>query len=240
VSARLRSEDGFSLVEVLTAMTVGLAVLAAAFQLVGYSTTLTKATQDRVDATQRGRQGLEAVTTSLRSTVCVTDGTQKAGPIVSASGSRVDFYANTGRPNDPPQLRSLQLTGTTITLTSTPATAKTTPVGAITLPVAGTATTTALVENAVPIDASTPVFRFMTYNATDLENNTLTALDLGNPVAATDLPKMLWVEVNFRVRPLGATANSSRDAIFKGKAYFRAANPMQLTDDDNPNNGISC
>jgi Tfp pilus assembly protein PilW len=240
VSARLRSEDGFSIVEVLTALTVGLVVLGAAFQLVGYSTTLTKATQDRVDATQRGRQGLEAITSSLRSIVCVTDGTQKAGPVVSASGSRVDFYANTGRPNDPPQLRSLTYSGTTITLASTTATAKTSPVGAVTLPVTGTPVRTAVVENAVPIDAATPIFRFMTYDATALENDTVTPQSLGDPVAAADLPKMLWVEVNFRVRPLGATANSSKDAIFKGKAFFRAADPMQVTDDDNPTNGITC
>lgn len=240
MSARLRSEDGFSIVEVLTALTVGLVVLGAAFQLVGYSTTLTKATQDRVDATQRGRQGLEAITTSLRSMVCVTDGTQKAGPVVSASGSRVAFYANTGRANDPPQLRSLDYSGTSITLSSTPGVAKASPVGAITLPVTGTAVKTALVENAVPIDATTPIFRFMTYDATALEADTVTAQSLGDPVAATDLQKMLWVEVNFRVRPLGATANSSKDAIFKGKAFFRAADPMQLTGDDNPTNGITC
>ena len=56
--ARLTDEAGFTIVELLTAMVVGLLVLGAAFALVGRASALQARTQDRVDAHQRGRAAL--------------------------------------------------------------------------------------------------------------------------------------------------------------------------------------
>ena len=68
--ARLADEGGFTIVEVLTAMVVGLIVLGAAFVLVGRASALQATTQNRVDAHQRGRAGLEAMVSALRSGTC--------------------------------------------------------------------------------------------------------------------------------------------------------------------------
>jgi len=75
--ARLADERGFTIVEVLTAMVVGLVVLGAAFVLVGRASDLQAKTQNRVDAHQRGRAALEAMVTELRSGTCAmtADGT---------------------------------------------------------------------------------------------------------------------------------------------------------------------
>jgi prepilin-type N-terminal cleavage/methylation domain-containing protein len=245
VSARLSREDGFTVVELLVAMVVGVVVLGAAFQLVQIATGLTTATQDRVDAAQRGRAGLEAVTTQLRSMVCVTNGAAKEGPLVSAAADRVEYYANTRTPDTPPDLRVLSYDSTLhrLSLRSTPGRrpANGLPVGAVVLPYdALTSRTRAMLDDVYPIDASTPIFRFKTYDAAGLRNKTLDEVDLGDPVPTADLTRMLWVEVNFRVRPTGAKASTAKDAVMKGKAYFRVADPNKLTADENPSNGITC
>jgi type II secretory pathway pseudopilin PulG len=242
---RVSAEDGFTIVELLAAMVVGMLVLFAAFGLVQIATGLTRTTEDRVDAAQRGRAGMEAVTTQLRSMVCVTDGgAQKAGPLVAASGSRVDFYANTRTPDSRPELRVLTYDPTQrrITLTSTPGQAPPSglPVGAVVLPYTGAATTRTVLTDVLPIDGTTPIFRFMTYDAAKLATNVLDPVRLADPVPAADLSKVVWVEVNFRVRPTGATANSGKDAIFKSKAYFRVSDPTKLTAAVSPSNGIAC
>ena len=103
---RLRNQDGFTMVEVITAMVVGLVVLAAAFDLVSRATALTTTTQDRVDASQRGRFALENIVSELRSGVCVTpDAGKTRPPVVYGDANRVEFYANTGSDSSVPTRR---------------------------------------------------------------------------------------------------------------------------------------
>ena len=86
-----RDESGFTLVELLTAMTIGMLLLFASLMLLDHSTALTKQITDRQDAVQRGRQAMELMVRDLRSQVCLGDETE---PITVARDDRVTFYAD--------------------------------------------------------------------------------------------------------------------------------------------------
>ncbi len=85
------SEAGFTIIELLAAMVVGLMVLMAAFMLLDHATSASNRLSDRQDAVQRGRQALELMTRQLRSQVCLGDTTE---PITYGDGNAVRFYAD--------------------------------------------------------------------------------------------------------------------------------------------------
>src|SRR4051812_42151618 len=79
----IRSQRGFTLIELLIAISVGSVIMLATFAMLDSSVTLTGTTQKRVDATQRGRQAMEWITSQLRSQVCPNS----AASAVVGSGS---------------------------------------------------------------------------------------------------------------------------------------------------------
>ncbi len=103
-------QDGFSLPEVIVAMTVGMIVLLSAFALIDSAGPLTLKTQDTVDATQRGRLGLDQITSELRSQTCI--GT--TAPVISADADGILFYAYTGDEAAFPEKRRLYFSGNSI------------------------------------------------------------------------------------------------------------------------------
>lgn len=234
MTKRVADESGFSLIELLVTMTVGVAVLGAAFVVVQWATQLTGNAQGRVDAQQRGRQGLEDIISELRSGVCVkpSTGTPPSSPIISGDANHVELYLNVGAPDALPQRRVLTYDPTKRTIVEQSyqgaAPVSGTPVGSVVLPIGGTAKTRTLLENVVPIDAATPIFRYWSYQV----DNTVTPpkvtgmTQLGATLAAADLPKVVQIDVNFRARTLKATADNKRDALLKSSAYLRLSNPL--------------
>ena len=253
--ARLADEAGFTIVELLTAMVVGLAVLGAAFALVGRASALQSRTQDRVDAHQRGRAAMEAMVTELRSGTCVTtaDGTPYA-PIVpgagngdGSDGNRVVFYANTAGPNALPQRRELwcdanahQIWEDVYQLQS-PASDASGRKGLVVLsPLPARQSRRLVLDNAYPRDASKPIFTYWSYRLTKTSTTpSYTASDelaqLPAPIAATaDALRVVQVRMAIRVRPAGvtSTANNPLDAILVGAAFARSADPVAATNPD--------
>jgi type II secretion system protein J len=66
-----RSEDGFTLVELLVALLIGTVVLMGAFTVLDSTASVTGTVARRVDSLQRGRTALDLMTRDLRSQVCV-------------------------------------------------------------------------------------------------------------------------------------------------------------------------
>ena len=90
---RLRSdESGFTLVELMTAMSIGLVILMAAFLLLDRATSVTQEVANRQEALQRGRIAMETIVRDLRSQVCLGD---EKEPITAADSSKVTFYIDT-------------------------------------------------------------------------------------------------------------------------------------------------
>jgi prepilin-type N-terminal cleavage/methylation domain-containing protein len=86
-------ESGFTLVELLAAMAIGLIVLMGGFLLLDRATSASTEIADRQDAVQRGRMAMERITRQLRSQVCLGDETE---PITYGDDNQVVFYADLG------------------------------------------------------------------------------------------------------------------------------------------------
>lgn len=85
-----RDERGFTLVEMLTTVTLGLIITFAGYMAIDAATKVQLRTEMRVEAIARGRGGMEAVTRAVRSQQCY-NGTR---PMLWASDAGMEFYAS--------------------------------------------------------------------------------------------------------------------------------------------------
>ena len=232
-------------------MVVGLAVLGAAFALVGRASALQATTQNRVDAHQRGRAGLEAMVTELRSGTCAmtADGTSYP-PIVSGDGTKVVFYANTAGPNALPQRRELTYDATAHAIwedvyqLQSPATDSSGRKGLVRRVAAAdaasrTASSSTTSTRATPARRSSPTGATGSSSSTAPPNDTYEATSelaqLPVPITTTDdAQRVVQVRMAIRVRPAGVTtaANSPLDAILVGAAFARSADPVAAANGD--------
>ncbi len=74
MTGRMRSDEGFTVMEVLVAATVGFVLVAAIMGLLESSLRLNSGVVAKTDAMQRGRLAMDSITQQLRSQVCL-DGT---------------------------------------------------------------------------------------------------------------------------------------------------------------------
>ncbi len=222
---RLRDEGGFSLIELLTAISIGLLILFAAFGLLDRTISASGQIADRSEALQRGRQAMQLITRQLRSQVCVGTAT----PIVSASDLSVSFYADLtdGTPANPIKQRTLtySVATDTITETVTPS-AGTYPA----LTFTGTATSTPLLTKVKQIlenNGTTlrPIFRYYGYQ-TGTTNGTL--VQLTAPLSATDLKRVALSKVGFRSFAQRPISNDDDSTTLEDDVYTRTAVPTQL------------
>jgi type II secretory pathway pseudopilin PulG len=92
-------DDGFTLIEMLVTILIGMIVLAAALIFMTNAFTSSAKVQDREDSTTRSRITLDRAVSLLQAQVC--NGTTE--PIVEATPVLVKFTANTGAVADPPK-----------------------------------------------------------------------------------------------------------------------------------------
>lgn len=185
--ARIRrgasSADGFTLVELLVSMLVGIIVFFAALSIVEVSTTSSKGIVDRVDATQRGRNAMDQVVQQLRAVACppIAGGTS----IVAAGPSSVTFFADLDRDEDfNPVQRRLRVV----------------PQGP-SLDLIGDGNPTAprtIVDEVELVRPARPVFA---YSVPSSDGTTLVPLAVNADVAAVDLPRIARIEIAFATRP---------------------------------------
>jgi prepilin-type N-terminal cleavage/methylation domain-containing protein len=224
----VRDERGFTLIEMVISMAIGVIVILAAYTVLDASTSLGKRTQDRVDAAQRGRLAMDVIGSELRSQVCLPG----AVPPMAAGATATDFtfYSNLGDQNSPPQKRRIYVDNGAIK----EQTWKGTYSGSgTTLAVNWAATPTAkvLVDPVAQVPGS-PYFRFWGFDA-NLPATINQPLDT-LPLSAADAGRVVQVDVSFVARPTGATTTSPRDSIFQQSIFFRTADPMD------PGKGPKC
>jgi prepilin-type N-terminal cleavage/methylation domain-containing protein len=88
----LREDDGFSLMELLTALAIGSVVLTAVLMVFTNGLTNTAKVTDRIDGTQRARITSDTINSLLQAGVCNNNG----APITNASANAITFTANLG------------------------------------------------------------------------------------------------------------------------------------------------
>ena len=215
---RSRSESGHTLMELVVAMSLGMAILLIAFHLLDRSLGLTREVADRVDSVQRGRIAMDTMTRQLRSQVCL--GANPA--LVAASGDSVTFYSNLSV-NGPPQRD-------TFTFDPVAATLKHTRIQGVGAPPGTTFTATprtnTLLSNAArngPSPTLNPVFTYYGFN----NANPPMAVQQLTPMPLTQVQRenTSRIVISFVSRPTKATTTDKRAAVLTDEIFVRSADP---------------
>jgi prepilin-type N-terminal cleavage/methylation domain-containing protein len=228
IRRRLNDDQrGFTLVELLTAISIGMIILFAAFMVLDRTISASGQIADRSEALQRGRLAMSTITRELRSAVCVGN----TFPIVAGTDTSVTFYADLTDDGpaiaNPIKKRQLSWSSTTNTITETVTpSAGTYP----SLTFTGTPTSLPLltkVQQVLDPPSNTPraIFRFYGYQ-TGTTNGTL--VQLATPLSATDIGRVALVKVAFRSFAERPISNDKDSTVLEDDVYTRTAVPTEL------------
>jgi len=202
MTARLAGEEGFTLVELLVAMIVGLVVIFAAFSVMDGSWRLNAKTTDHIETTDRGRLAMDRITQQLGSRICLQSETPAQGAFVTATDNVVEFYAsvtNEAAPRLVVERRRLSYRPATndILLEAWTGTAPppTPPPVPTVLPVPTNANVTRTIASGVRPAGATPIFRYYVATGTPPRPTLL----LAPPITLANANNVLLVKVNFAV-----------------------------------------
>jgi prepilin-type N-terminal cleavage/methylation domain-containing protein len=233
LSISLRSEDGFTLVELLVGMIVGTVVLIASFTVLDGAVQLTTKVNSRVDAIQRGRTAMDLMVRDLRSQVCVgrmtnasTGATSTDDALISGSNTSIDFYTDLGDGSTtrPPTRRTLTFDPTAKTIVEQ-VYVPTGNRGAYVFPATATSTRTLLTD--VVQDGTTPVFEFFAY---DTATPPAPTVALSPPLLTSDIQRTVKIGITFKALRAGGAATSANAATLKDDVFRRLVDP----NDSNP------
>ncbi len=210
-----RSESGFTLIELMVALVLGLIVSTATLAIVITSVHLSSNYNDRVDANQQGRVAMLKITQALNSS-CVASA---VAPILSASdGNDVWFYSLLGdSPILNPNKVEISLTGGgSLVMTTYPYVSGSAPNWVFSSTASSTFT---LLQYAQAIP-STPVFQYFGYGSGGALSTTAygTSPNLGTNAATT-----AEVKINFVANPSDDWTALNRSASFSDAVVLRLA-----------------
>jgi prepilin-type N-terminal cleavage/methylation domain-containing protein len=210
----IRGESGFTLIELMVALVLGIIVSTATLAIVITSVHLSSNYNDRVDSNQQGRVAMLKITQALNSS-CVAS---HVAPILSASDSNdVWFYSLLGdSPTLNPNKVEISLTGGSLVMTTYPYTSGSAPNWVFSSTASSTFT---LLQYAQAIP-STPVFQYFGYGSGGALSTTAYSAspNLGSNAATTAA-----VEVNFAANPSDNWTALNRTTSFSDTVVLRLA-----------------
>lgn len=199
----LRDQRGYSLVEMLVAMAAGIIVLSAILSVLEISVRLSARAVDRVDATQRGRTGLEQMMQLLHSS-CLASSLTPVYP--TSDGSNLIFLSQFGSAVLPvPNLHKITFSGGNLTdniyaYTGTPGAGPPWPTSSF--------SSTPTSSRVLITNVSTPVypaFRYYKY-----VSGTLSTTPLTTPLSTSDAGSTAAVEITIAVAPTSGSTEARR------------------------------
>ena len=219
---RLSDQRGFTLVELLVAITIGMVILMATLMVFDRTISASGQIADRSEALQRGRQAMELITRQLRSQVCVGTTT----PIVAGSDLSVTFYADLtdGTPANPIKKRTLSYDTTKDTIFESVAPST----GVYPDLSFGTATTTPLLTNVDQIlNGSTlqPIFTYWGYETGKTDG---TLVPLSAPLSTDSVKRVAVIKIGFRAFAMRPISKDSDSTVLQDQVYTRTAVPTEL------------
>jgi prepilin-type N-terminal cleavage/methylation domain-containing protein len=222
----MRSESGFTLIELIVATTLGMIVMLAGYMLLDRGFIHASEVAQRTDTNQRGRNAMRQIVQQLRSQVCLGVPTR---PIVSGNDNAVTFYSDMSE-DVSPERRSLTYDPNDQTIEQTVI-----PGGgaypSLTFDVAETKTTRLLdkVGRVPGASGDVPFFRYYGYN-----NSGPGAVQaLTTPLSSTDRARVVLIKVSYVANPLRTNGSARRSTTFQDDVYVRSANQT-------PNGGPRC
>jgi type II secretory pathway pseudopilin PulG len=231
--ARLAGEGGFTLVELLTAMVIGMVVIFAAFTLMERSFSAANEVADRTDAAQRGRIAMDTVTRQLRSQVCFSGQL----PLLAASASSIDFVTDLGDGTAAPERHVLTFANGTNGYTLTERDyLMTSANGATPVTWAPTPARTKTLLTGIAPNGTAPFFQYLGYDAS---TNPPSVSTLNSPLASVDFDNVTQIAVNFTVSPAHANVSAARGSALSDQVAVPQADP-NLTDPNKPAVSATC
>jgi prepilin-type N-terminal cleavage/methylation domain-containing protein len=224
LTARPRGERGFTLVEVMIALILGLIVSSATLAIVISSVGLSANYSDRVDANQQGRLALEKMTQALNSS-CVTP---NQPPILagSSSTSLVFYSAMNDTPGPIPSQITISLPATqpglftlsTQTLTGTP------PNWVYTAQAPNVFTLAPWAAQSGPAGNRIPLFQYYGYTSGGTISPVAFTL-AGGVLSTAQAAATAEVAINFQVLPSDDWNTTGRPVDFSDAVVFRVTPP---------------
>jgi prepilin-type N-terminal cleavage/methylation domain-containing protein len=215
---RLRTQNGFSLPELLMAMLVGIIVLIAAFSLIDNSVAIHGKVVARQDATQRGRAGMDEITRALRSAVCGNT----AAPIVTATSTQVVFTTDLGDGTGYPDMRTFTYDGTADTIAEAIVRGTLNSGNVVWT---GTAQTRNVVTDTDPDPAVTPAGTIFSYYAFTPGTSGQSYTPLASPVTGSNLARIARIDISYVTRGAKVTTIDGGASNFEDTVTLRSVDP---------------
>jgi Tfp pilus assembly protein PilW len=221
----LSDSRGFTLMELVVAMSLGIIVLLASFGVIDRSWRASKQVSDREDALQRGRIALELMTRELHSMTCAG----QTAPVSLANDNEVDFYAYMGDPtaggSTNPTLHKLVYSTSAGTITESSYTVTDTTTTPPTVSTTASSTRQ-LMASVAPITTGAPIFNYYTFDTSSQGTGTFLSLSTngGTGLTSSDLAKVVKVGINFKSQPTGNVINPPT-TNFQDDVFWRAVDP---------------
>lgn len=211
-----RGEAGFTLVELLSSMVVGMVVLFAIFGLLDYTVSAQHKVEDRVDAVQRGRNAMEVITQQLRSQICLGPGYPAT---TYADDNSVTFYTDLGGDTPKLQRRTIAFNSATGALTETDWNVSGT------IPTAPTFTLARTVNLATNLVAM-PGAKFFQYYGFTTAPETPGLLLTPTPLSDEKKANVVRILVSFVANPTrGGNLTNKVPTSFQNEVYVRTSDP---------------
>ena len=214
--SRLRSQDGFTLPELLVAMVIGLMTTLAVLGILDISVKQSTAVAGRVNATQRARLAMDTITRQLRSQVCYNATTPA---IVAGTDDSVKFHVDLSNGGKAIEQRELIFNPTTKVITEKQWAGVGAPLAFPTETLSRTVLSD--VTRRVAPDP-TEIFRFYAY---DLNVPPRPDLRLTTPLSATDRARVAKIEIGFMTLPPGSKSAPASSSTLQNEIYVRVADP---------------
>jgi prepilin-type N-terminal cleavage/methylation domain-containing protein len=221
MTERLHDERGFTLVELMMTLVIGLIIVLSSLAVLDGATRHSDEVQRRSGAVLQGRAAMDDVVRSLRSQVCVqTDDSTILTPVTAASATSVTFYSDFGDGTTVPDRHTISLGAdgrlTDVTVkgsgTLTQATFTATP-------------KTRVIATGLSASPSTPVFQFYGFTSATPPTADQALNSTATPtVAAADLPKIARIRITLQANPEGKV-NDKLAATLQDDVFVRLADP---------------
>ncbi len=223
----IADERGFTLVEMLVGMVIGIAVLGGVVTLVTVTARSSGRISERVAADQVARPMVQRVMTELHS-ACISPG---LAPILPGStGSSISFIHGTGAEVAPtPVKRTISLSGGDLGDAVYAKTGGTAPDWTF----ASSPTSTYLLLSRVGTIGSTPLFRYYAY-----ENGAISDTPLPVPLSSDDAARTVEVAMSLTVSP--ATSATSAEAGTPIELTNSALVRFSPSNEDTEQAGLPC
>jgi prepilin-type N-terminal cleavage/methylation domain-containing protein len=230
VKRRIRGQQGFTLIEVLVAMSILGIVMTGAMTLIQVVLRQSRGVVERTDAMQRGRLALDDLTRQIRSQVCLNATTPG---FASATASDLTFYSDfsdsSASPAQPPVQRRVYYDAAAKQIKGVYS--KGVPgggPGVFTFPTVTESKVILSDAALVPIEnpdnpAGRPLFQYFAYT-TGTPPLTPTVPLTNLPLSADDLSRTALIKINFV-----AYSNKAKDDTFatrmEDQVFLRTADP---------------